>query len=77
MVGRESALGVSQAVHFTTTGLTRFFLEQLALTEALYTVVRIAQEFKEIRSCDQEPWTESIGVVCTIANGVKVSATPH
>lgn len=56
--------------------LTGVFVEQLALTEASYTIIRIAQELEGIESRDPQPWTESIGVVCTIANGVKVSVVP-
>jgi hypothetical protein len=52
--------------------LTNSTLENLALTEATYTVVRMAQEFKEIRSQDPGPWIESLGVTCSSSNGAKV-----
>ena len=57
--------------------LTRFFfLEQFALTEASYTIIRLAQEFESIESRDPAPWTEAIGVICTSANGAKVAMIP-
>ena len=51
-------------------------VEQFALTEVSYTVVRLLQEFKDIKSLDSEPWVEGLGVTLTSANGVKVAMTP-
>ncbi|CAF9934749.1 MAG: hypothetical protein HETSPECPRED_009343 [Heterodermia speciosa] len=47
--------------------------QQFALTEASYTVVRLLQEFSGIESRDAQPWTESVGVTCTSANGAKIA----
>ena len=51
-------------------------LEQFALTEASYTIVRIIQEFPNIESRDSEPWTEHFHLTLSSANGTKVALTP-
>ena len=48
-------------------------VEQFALTEACYTVARLAQTFEKIESRDAESWTENLGVVCVVDHAVKVS----
>ena len=50
-------------------------IEQLAMTLALYTTVRLVQTFKDLESRDAEPWSEKLGIVCFPANGAKVSMT--
>lgn len=51
--------------------------EQFGLTEATYTVIRLAQHFKAIENRDTLPWTESISLTATSANGVKVAMTVY
>ncbi|KAJ5504969.1 cytochrome P450 [Penicillium fimorum] len=46
--------------------------QQYALTEAIYVLVRFAQEFEEIESRDPAPWTEDLTLTVSGANGVKV-----
>ncbi|TVY12831.1 Cytochrome P450 monooxygenase fsdH [Lachnellula arida] len=46
--------------------------QQYALTETLYVLVRFAQEFEKIELMDPEPWTESLHLTVSSANGVKV-----
>ncbi|KAJ5324527.1 cytochrome P450 [Penicillium atrosanguineum] len=46
--------------------------QQYALTEALYVLVRFAQEFEEIESRDPRPWIEDLTLTVSGANGVKV-----
>lgn len=46
--------------------------QQYALTEALYVLVRFAQEFEAIESRDEAPWTEELALTVSCANGVKV-----
>lgn len=43
--------------------------QQLALTESMYTVFRMAREFTSIESVDHSPWEESLGLVTTSING--------
>lgn len=50
--------------------------QQLALTEASYTTVRLMQEFRQIESRDPEPWREMLTLTCVGAGGCKVSLTP-
>ncbi|CAD6582655.1 MAG: hypothetical protein ASARMPREDX12_000996 [Alectoria sarmentosa] len=49
---------------------------RFALTEATYTVIRLAQHFKTIENHDTLPWTERISLTSTSGNGVKVAMTP-
>jgi cytochrome P450 len=50
--------------------------QQLALTEASYTMYRLLLKFKENRSCDDRPWTENIKVTVSNKNGVSISLIP-
>ncbi|CAJ0553157.1 Ff.00g116690.m01.CDS01 [Fusarium sp. VM40] len=47
--------------------------QQYALTEAMYVLVRMAQEFETIESRDEEPWVESLELTVSSGNGVKVA----
>lgn len=47
--------------------------QQYALTEAMYVLVRMAQEFETIESRDDEPWVESLELTVSSGNGVKVA----
>ncbi|KAH0526268.1 hypothetical protein TsFJ059_009614 [Trichoderma semiorbis] len=49
--------------------------QQLALTEASYTVFRFAQKFCEIQSLDKNGWRENISITSTAEN-VKVRMVP-
>lgn len=49
------------------------FLEQFALTEASYIIVRLMQEFPTIESRDPEPWREKLSSTCTNRGGCKVA----
>ena len=42
---------------------------------ALYTTVRLVQEFEMIESYDHGPWIEDLGVVCFPGNDMTVSMT--
>ncbi|KAF5018566.1 hypothetical protein F66182_9440 [Fusarium sp. NRRL 66182] len=48
--------------------------QQFALTEAMYVLVRMAQEFQTVESRDDEPWVESLELTVSSGNGVKVAA---
>lgn len=50
--------------------------QQLALTEASYILFRLLREFKENRSCDERPWTESIKLTASNRNGVTIALIP-
>jgi cytochrome P450 len=47
--------------------------QQFALTEAGYTIVRMAQTFSEIESRDPNDWQEWLTLTCTSLNGAKVA----
>ncbi|KAF4628927.1 hypothetical protein G7Y89_g9221 [Cudoniella acicularis] len=49
--------------------------QHLSLTEAAYTIVRLAQEFSHIERVDDDPWVESIGLATLNLNGAKVRLT--
>ncbi|KAL1306193.1 hypothetical protein AAFC00_004294 [Neodothiora populina] len=51
--------------------------QQFALTEASYTTIRLAQEFKGIESRDPGPWREGIHLTCVNAGGCKCALTPR
>lgn len=55
---------------------TDYLIEQLALTEANYTTVRLVQEFKDLESRDHGPWEESLTLTCASRNGIQVALTP-
>lgn len=48
-------------------------IEQFALTEASFVVVRMLQEFEKIQPSDEEPWREAYTLVVCSYNGTKVS----
>ncbi|EAS33375.2 cytochrome P450 alkane hydroxylase [Coccidioides immitis RS] len=50
--------------------------QQLALTEASYTTVRLMQEFRHVESRDPNPWEELLTVTCASAHGAKVALRP-
>ena len=50
--------------------------QQFALTEASYTTIRLMQEFKNVESRDDRPWTESLTLTCAIQQGTIVGLTP-
>lgn len=50
--------------------------QQFALTEAGYTLIRIAQCFKSIESRDDRPFKEGLTLTLASENGTKVSLTP-
>ena len=50
--------------------------EQLALTEAAYTTVRLMQKFSAIKSQDSKPWTECLTLTCCSNDGTRISLTP-
>jgi cytochrome P450 len=50
--------------------------QQMALTEATYTMFCLAKKFKEIRSEDSRPWTEAIALTVWNVNGVRISLVP-
>ncbi|KAH8885670.1 cytochrome P450 [Thozetella sp. PMI_491] len=50
--------------------------QQLALIEMLYTVFRLAREFRGLRSLDSRPWTESLGIGTTSIFGNEVQLIP-
>ena len=53
--------------------LTAFsFLGEFAYTEAMFVLVRLAQLFPVLKSCDDEPFVEDICLACKSKNGVKV-----
>ena len=47
--------------------------QQFALTEWGYAVVRLVQAFEGVESRDPEPWTESLSLTVSSANGAKVA----
>ena len=48
------------------------FTEQLALTEATYTMLRILQTFKAIAAADDEPWKENLTITLNSSSGCNV-----
>ncbi|KAL6713146.1 hypothetical protein ACLMJK_009267 [Lecanora helva] len=46
--------------------------QQLALTEATYTMLRLLQSFKAIEAADEEPWRENLSIAMSSASGCKV-----
>ncbi|TLD37325.1 cytochrome P450 [Venturia nashicola] len=50
--------------------------QQYALTEAGYVTIRLCQEFKELMSRDDRPWTEGLTLTVCSKNGVQVGLTP-
>ncbi|KUJ19712.1 n-alkane-inducible cytochrome P450 [Mollisia scopiformis] len=50
--------------------------QQYALTEVGYVLVRMAQEFGVLESCDAGPWEESLTLTLCSRNGTKVCLTP-
>ncbi|WEW59052.1 hypothetical protein PRK78_004520 [Emydomyces testavorans] len=50
--------------------------QQLALTEASYTTIRLMQRFRNIESRDPHPWTECLTLTCASAYGAKVALKP-
>ena len=73
----ECVLVVSRITHLDCLGsiLTKP-PEQFALTEATYTIIRLAQHFRAIENRDTLPWAEYISLTSTSGNGVKVAMTP-
>lgn len=51
--------------------------EQLALTEASYTTIRLIQEFSRIESRDDGPWEELLTLTMASRNGTKIMMTPR
>ena len=51
-------------------------LEQYALMEVSYTLVRLLRSFSGIKSQDQQPFIEQIGISLSNANGARVSFVP-
>jgi len=47
--------------------------QQYALTEALYILTRMVQEFAVVEPRNSQPWTESVTITVSSANGVKVA----
>ncbi|KAL8798622.1 MAG: hypothetical protein Q9182_006516 [Xanthomendoza sp. 2 TL-2023] len=50
--------------------------QQLALTEASYTSVRLMQAFYQVQSRDSEPWQEALTISCASKNGTQVVLIP-
>ena len=50
--------------------------QQLALTQASYTTIRLMQEFKAIESRDPRPWQEQVIMTCAIHQGARVGLMP-
>ncbi|KAH8695297.1 N-alkane-inducible cytochrome P450 [Talaromyces proteolyticus] len=50
--------------------------QQMTYTESAFIIVRLFQEFKEIRSRDVEPWTEMHRMIVENKNGLKVMLVP-
>lgn len=42
------------------------------MNEAGYLLARMAQEFKEMKRVDDDPWVENVSIGTTSANGAKV-----
>ena len=49
--------------------------QRYALTEVGYVLVRMAQEFQYLASCDAGPWEESLTLTLSSRNGTKVALT--
>jgi len=52
-------------------------LEQFALTEASYVIVRMIQSFAAMESRDDRPWMEFHTLAVCSRNGVQVAARPN
>ena len=50
--------------------------QQYALAEVGYVTVRMAQEFRTLKSQDPGPWEESLNLTLCSRNGTRVSLTP-
>lgn len=46
--------------------------QQMALTEAGYLLMRLAEEFKRIEAADDEGWTEKLEFTCCTTTGTSV-----
>ena len=46
--------------------------QQLALTEAAYTTVRLLQAFERVEAKGKEPWRECLTLTCAPKDGVRV-----
>lgn len=53
-------------------GGNQIVAEQLALTEASYTILRILQTFRVIEPADEEPWKENSSITLSCASGCRV-----
>lgn len=47
-------------------------IEDFAMREVAYVLVRMVQEFKSIESKDDGPWIEQLSMACRSKNGAKV-----
>lgn len=75
MVVQGFALAVSDYCHdlqdtFTDAGIR---VEQFALIEASYVLIRFLQLFETIGAKDDRPWQEKIALTVSSRNGVRVS----
>ena len=48
------------------------WLEQFALAEATYTMLRMLQTYETIEAIDDKPWVENIALTANSASGCKV-----
>lgn len=51
--------------------------QNFALTEASYTLIRLAQHFRRIEPRDDRPWFEFITLTLACGNGVHVGLYPE
>lgn len=49
-----------------------FFLEEFALTEAMFFLIRMLQVFDHVDPADDEPWRENMSITLSSASGCKV-----
>ena len=78
--GPRICIGRMKSPSFSITRVKKRMLilqtEQFALMEASYTTIRLMQEFKQIESRDDRPWTEWLTLTCAIRQGTLVGLTP-
>ncbi|KAF2174286.1 hypothetical protein M409DRAFT_62362 [Zasmidium cellare ATCC 36951] len=46
--------------------------QQFAINQASYVTVRLLQHFESLHAADEKPWTEDLGLSCSLKHGVRV-----
>lgn len=73
------SIGTGSLVGFRCCTCTDMFfgVEQFALAETSYILIRLLQEYERIESRDPEPWREKMQITCVGFGRCKVAMTPR